>query len=73
MKLWPHSLDKELKQLNVQDTLELDKSRSGRGQSHTKTEKVKLIFTSLHFNVNQATNIFQKKSQTDAKTNYTEY
>lgn len=38
MKLWPHSLDKELKQLNVQDTLELDKSKSVRGQSHTKTE-----------------------------------
>lgn len=61
MKLWPHSLDKELKQLNVQDTLELDESKSGRGQSHHQDWEGKtniLIFTSLRFNLNHATDIF---------------
>lgn len=47
IKIWPHSLDKPLEQLNAKDTLELDKSNSGRGglSNHPDWEDKILVFT----------------------------
>lgn len=59
IKIRPHSLDKELEQLNAKDTLELDKSKPGRGLStRSAREDESLVFTNLHFNLNNVPRVF---------------
>jgi hypothetical protein len=59
IKIRPHSLDKQPQQLNAKDTLELDKSKPGRGLSpHSGCEDESLVFTNLHFNLNRVSRVF---------------
>lgn len=59
IKIRPHSPDKQLEQLNAKDTLELDKSKPGRGLStHSDWGDESLVFTNLHFNLNNVSRVF---------------
>lgn len=70
IKIRPHSLDKELEQLNAKDTLELNKSKPGRGLStHSDREDESLVFTNLHFNLNHVSRVspLKKHKRTNLK------